>query len=291
MGEFPSPCFKSQQVEWGGSGLPFTPMSSENTAPRADGARRPNRRRRKFVRKDLQLKIIFGTLFVALIVLVINFQLPIMGMWIMRATSTIWLDTHYNLMIKLLVTSFATSFLLTIPLAIWMGIVFSFQFCGPIYKIKKFFVELNSGRWDRICRLRKNDDLKDVAEVINQYVSLARDRLRSQHETLEKVRTFLETCDQSEQVESLLALIQEEGSEYAPRLGVEAPAVPEVAVASAAETESQSPAETEAAVSSDDAQGASVDDSSKEDAPSDESDVKDASGDTESSTEEETVKA
>ncbi len=163
-------------------------MSNEKAVQPNGERKQPNRRRRKFIRKDLQLKIIFGTLFVALIVLVINFQLPIMGMRIMRTNSSIMLDAHYNIMVKLLVTSFATSFLLTIPLAIWMGIVFSFQFCGPIYKIKKFFVELNSGRWDRICRLRQKDDLKDVAAVINQYVGLARDRLRSQHAALDKVR-------------------------------------------------------------------------------------------------------
>ena len=240
-------------------------MSNEKAVLPADGVKQPNRRRRKFIRKDLQLKIIFGTLFVALIVLVINFQLPIMGMRIMRTNSSILLDAHYNLMVKLLVTSFATSFLLTIPLAIWMGIVFSFQFCGPIYKIKKFFVELNSGRWDRICRLRKNDDLKDVASVINQYVGLARDRLRGQHATLEKVRTFLETCDKSEQVDSLLELIKEEDSQYRPRLGaVDATDVQDVA--------------------STDAEDASV--------PSeDESSDEDASGDTESNTEKETVTA
>ena len=284
-------------------------MSNENTAARAEGARQPNRRRRKFVRKDLQLKIIFGTLFVALIVLVINFQLPIMGMWIMRATSSIWLDTHYNIMIKLLVTSFATSFLLTIPLAIWMGIVFSFQFCGPIYKIKKFFVELNSGRWDRICRLRKKDDLKDVAEVINQYVGLARDRLRSQHETLERVRAFLETCDQSDEVDSLLALISAEDAEYQPRLGaVEAiaeqrePALEDAAgrEVSTVEAASRDRGEPEAAAAGR-VRNTSADDRSAQHRPaagdSDDEDtdreeeIEDASGDTQSDTDKETVTA
>lgn len=261
-------------------------MSNDQTAAGAGGTRQPNRRRRKFVRKDLQLKIIFGTLFVALIVLVINFQLPIMGMWIMRATSSIWLDTHYNIMIKLLVTSFATSFLLTIPLAIWMGIVFSFQFCGPIYKIKKFFVELNSGRWDRLCRLRKKDDLKDVAEVINQYVGLARDRLRSQHEALEKVRAFLETCGPSDQVGALLELIREEDAEYQPRLG-----------AVAASAEQSETALEEAASRAGATAGAASRHGSRPEAggsasnDADDDDVGDASGETQSDTDKETVTA
>ncbi len=236
-------------------------------------------------------------MFVALIVLVINFQLPIMGMRIMRTNSSILLDAHYNLMVKLLVTSFATSFLLTIPLAIWMGIVFSFQFCGPIYKIKKFFVELNSGRWDRICRLRQKDDLKDVAAVINQYVGLARDRLRSQHATLDKVRSFLETCDESEQVDSLLDLIEEEESQYRPRLGaVEATDVQDVAstddvedVARAEETESEEVASEEAASQTQTKAAASDNESSE----SSEDDVKDEddSTDTESNKEKEPVLA
>ena len=194
-------------------------MTEESAKQSAGRPPRSNRRRQKFVRKDLQLRIIFGSLFVALVVLVMNFQLPIMGMWIMRATSSVWLDAHYNVMIKLLVASFGTSLLLTVPLAVWMGVVFSFQFCGPIYKIKKFFVELNSGRWDRICRLRKGDDLQDVKDVINQYVGLTRDRMRSQHQTLEKVRGFLQTCERSDDVDSLLTLINEEDAEYRHRLG------------------------------------------------------------------------
>lgn len=289
--------------------MPFAPMSNEK--PKGE-RKQPNRRRRKFIRKDLQLKIIFGTLFVALIVLVINFQLPIMGMRIMRTNSSILLDAHYNLMVKLLVTSFATSFLLTIPLAIWMGIVFSFQFCGPIYKIKKFFVELNSGRWDRVCRLRQKDDLKDIAAVINQFVGLARDRLRGQHAALEKVRTFLETCDKSEQVDSLLALIAEEESQYRPRLGaVEATDDQEAAstgdaedvthaeeteseeVASAEEAASRTQSETEAALADNEASDSSEDQSSDKDESSDEDDVKDEddSTDTESNTEKEPVLA
>ncbi len=194
-------------------------MTEETEKQRKGGFLRGNRRRKKFIRKDLQLKIIFGTLFVALVVLVMNFQLPLMSMWIMRANSSVWLDAHYSIMIKLLVVSFGTSLLLTIPLAIWMGIVFSFQFCGPIYKIKKFFLELNSGRWDIICRLRKGDDLQDVKDVINQYVGLARDRMRSQHQTLEKVRGFLQKCEHGDDVDSLLTLIVEEDVEYRHRLG------------------------------------------------------------------------
>ena len=169
-------------------------------------------RRKKFVHKDLQLKIIFATLFVAIVVFVVYAQIPIAGMW--RATSS-ELDAEYSILIKLLLSSFGISLLLTIPL----GVFFSFQFCGPIYKIKKFFLELNSGRWDKVCRLSKGDDLHDVKDVINQYVGLTRDRVRSQHEILKKVRDFLRTCASYDKVDSLLTLIDDEDAEYRRRLG------------------------------------------------------------------------
>jgi hypothetical protein len=149
-----------------------------------------HRRRRKFVRKDLQLKIILGTLFVSLMILFFNFQIPLVGLWAYNQTTAAegTLPAHMN---RLIIVSFFISVLLTVPLAVWMGVIFSFQFCGPIYAIKKFFVDFKDGAWTGRCRLREKDDLKDLRDVVNECFDLVRARVTAQKDVLDQVESLL----------------------------------------------------------------------------------------------------
>jgi methyl-accepting chemotaxis protein len=172
-----------------------------------------NRRRKKLIRLDLQLKIVFITLFVASLVLLINFQLTLSGLW--SISSQLNENTNVNQLLESIKISTIRKFLfsvaMAVPLAGFVGILYSFKFCGPIYKFKKYFTELSTGRWDDRCMLRQGDDLQDVAQSINEGIETLRDRIREDHEILSDVRTFLSnavfTLDNESQ--ELLAKIRE----------------------------------------------------------------------------------
>ena len=152
-----------------------------------------NMRRRKLVRLDLQLKIVFITLFVASLVLLINFQLSLAGHAHLESQMHDKIDVQRisDAIKQSTIQKFLFSVAMAVPLAGFVGILYSFKFCGPIYKFKKFFSELVAGRWDERCFLRKGDDLQDVCQAINDGMDGFRDQLRKNHSLAMDMQAFL----------------------------------------------------------------------------------------------------
>ena len=151
-----------------------------------------NRRKKKLIRLDIQLKVAFVALFVACLVLLIHFQLGIAGLWnlsnkISAGTSA---DVALEMARSLFISKFVLSLVVAVPLAISVGVIYSFKFSGPVYRFKKHFVDLVSGRWDEPMVLRTGDDLMDVCEAINGGLDLLRGRLRASQELLGDLERF-----------------------------------------------------------------------------------------------------
>ena len=188
-----------------------------------------NRRRRKLIRWDLQLKVVFIALFVSCFILLVNFQLTNAGLWKIKdkllgyITPDVVLEDVWWLVIQ----KFFLSVCLVVPLAASVGILYSFTFCGPIYKFKKYLHSLAAGRWDERCGLRTGDDLKDVCEAINAAVDTLRDRIVANHEILDDVGAFLEDVmpnahgQNLERMKALKERIDSEAKIFAERLGAE----------------------------------------------------------------------
>ncbi len=153
---------------------------------------RTYRRSKKFIRPDLQLKIVFIALFVASLVLLINFQMSLTTIWGLASEPPATIDMALDQMRHELVMKFLISVGLAFPLSISVGILYSFKFSGPIYRFKKYCNDLTTGRWDTRCALRKGDDLWDVCDAINGAISVLRDRVQESHLALAEARAVLE---------------------------------------------------------------------------------------------------
>jgi len=57
------------------------------------------------------------------------------------------------------------------PLVILVGLILSNRIAGPIYRIKKFLGRVSDGDYDIVLSLRKNDELKDLEESVNNLVN------------------------------------------------------------------------------------------------------------------------
>ena len=119
-----------------------------------------NRRKRKLVRLDLQFKVIFITLFVASFVLLINFQLLLA--WIVGFSANLGADATVDSVLEqtrsVILHRFLVSLAIALPLSVSVAVLYSFRFCGPIYRFKQHLSDLVVvGRWDRPCTLRKGD--------------------------------------------------------------------------------------------------------------------------------------
>jgi hypothetical protein len=187
-------------------------------------------RKRKLVRLDLQFKVVFITLFVTSLVLLINFQLNLAGMW--GLASRFQDNPQARALIDAFRTATIQKFLLSVgmavPLAASVGVLYSFKFCGPIFRFKKFFVNMTSC-WDEPLKLRKGDDMQDVCDAINAGVGSMRAQLRLNYALLEDVDAFLRSTGASadeDQVEwrNRLALeIREQNERFRSRFPTEFP--------------------------------------------------------------------
>jgi hypothetical protein len=193
-----------------------------------------NRRRRKLIRLDLQLKIVFITLFVASLVLLVNFQLTLASLWSLSEEFLQSNSIHSLLqsLEKSTLQKFLISVVMAVPLAASVGILYSFKFCGPIYRFKKYFTDLQGGRWDERCMLRKGDDLQDLCDTINQCVDGFRQSLRTNHLLLQDVESFLREAAITADGQTQLTLqriregITFENEEFSRRFGDPADASP-----------------------------------------------------------------
>lgn len=63
---------------------------------------------------------------------------------------------------------FLIAFLLFLPIVVVSAILASHKIAGPLVRIKRALRQLTDGDYDLVVTLRKNDQLKDIAEDINK---------------------------------------------------------------------------------------------------------------------------
>ena len=130
-------------------------------------------RKKRFIRPDVQLRVVVIALCVASLVLLIDFQLgsfafaSVADSTIQSPSTKIVLDELRTSLLRAVLISIAIS----IPLSAFVGIAYSFKFAGPIYAIGRYFDALKAGLWTRRCHLRQNDDLQDIRDSINSAIA------------------------------------------------------------------------------------------------------------------------
>lgn len=83
------------------------------------------------------------------------------------------------------------------PLVILIALILSHRIAGPIYSIQKFLRKVTDGIYDERLRLRKKDELHDVAESLNLLVTklfFERETRREEIEVLKREARELKTA-------------------------------------------------------------------------------------------------
>ena len=191
-------------------------------------ARRKNRRKRPIIDLNFQFKAVFVAILAACLVLLINFQLSFGALWSTSETLA-GLETVDEVVAEMkgrVFRELAISAALGIPLAAAIGILYSFKFCGPLYRIRRHLETLIAGSWREPCVLRKGDDLKDVARMINESAGLACEYADDAHDLLQEVRAVLCELDPpeddatGERLSRIRERIAREEDAYAKHFGV-----------------------------------------------------------------------
>lgn len=157
-------------------------------------ARKSNRRKQTLIDIDLQSKVVFVALLSACLVLLINFQLTFASLWSTSATVAS-LQTVDEIVAQMKARTFREFLLsvgLGVPFATSLGILYSFKFCGPLFRIRRHLSNLRRGNWRTPCVLRNGDDLKEVAQMLNDSTSFVCEYADDTHDLLREVRAVLD---------------------------------------------------------------------------------------------------
>lgn len=126
------------------------------------------RRRKKLVKPRLQLKltlIFVGLSALSLLLQFVLFQSALTNVALaLPNDSSLLVGMSTALLNKVLLTSF----LLFLPLTFLVGILTTFRIAGPVYRFEAFLEAVRRGDRPPNFRLRKGDELVDLADLINE---------------------------------------------------------------------------------------------------------------------------
>lgn len=126
------------------------------------------RRRKKLVKPRLQLKLTL--IFVGLSALSLLLQFVLFQSSLTNAALDLPNDSSLliGMSTALLNEVLLTSFLLFLPLTFLVGILTTFRIAGPVYRFEAFLEAVRRGERPANFRLRKGDELVDLADLINE---------------------------------------------------------------------------------------------------------------------------
>lgn len=155
---------------------------------------KPYKRRHFFIDKKLQTKYALLTvilLFVYTGLLVVSIFLPYILP--LEMGGTIEEQTKAARMLLSLHKSVWPAIGLSILVMSGLSIFITHQMAGPVYRFRKVLAEISAGNLDLNIKLRKNDDLQDLASDMNAVIG----ELREFVQTLKSDHEIMSSCIQS----------------------------------------------------------------------------------------------
>ena len=133
------------------------------------------KRRRTLINPRIQLKLTATFLGVALIGLFLQSQL-----FAHQLTTQIAERPEAGLttaaVMPLVLRTLLLSLLWVVPLTFAVGILATFRLAGPLYRIEQHLSAVARGEEPGPCRLRDGDQLKELCELLNRALDVARGR-------------------------------------------------------------------------------------------------------------------
>ncbi len=179
------------------------------------------KRKRKVLLPDLQMKIVFVTLCVAVIVLAVNFQLDLLSLSRTRSHPPATTEGVFDAVRQGLTRQFFLALVIAVPIALWVGLVYSFKFCGPIYGLMRQLRDRVHGRWGVPFRLRRGDALQELKDALNSAQAAMGEFMARQDALLLRAARCIREGDVAgeEAAAKLLAEIDEQSRQFAARSG------------------------------------------------------------------------
>ena len=127
-----------------------------------------SKRRNKLIQPRIQLRLTLT--FVGLTALAFTLQFVLFTSALSTLTAELPNDgplmmTRIN---PILIRVISVSFALFLPLTFMVGVLTTFKIAGPLYRFELFLTDVRDGKRPRPVRLRKNDELQHIAQLLNE---------------------------------------------------------------------------------------------------------------------------
>ncbi len=149
-----------------------------------------HKRRKMLIEPRLQLRI--GMLLLTTAGMAILLQ-AVLLVFMLQRTAVLLPSDGFILMSRLpsiLGTNVLLTFLLIAPLAIVVGVIATFRIVGSLYRMRVYLRQLAAGERPVAFQVRKEDELKDICELLNQATA----SLREPSEPAERAATAHKTA-------------------------------------------------------------------------------------------------
>lgn len=136
--------------------------------------RQVNRRRRYFIDTRFQLKFIGLILLVVFGVAIFSSLTIYYYTWMLlgEKLANVYPQGRLVGILRTANVILLVRIVLLSPLVVVLAIFLSHRIAGPIYRIKKTLEEVAAGNYRARLRLRKTDELQDVAEAVNKVIEI-----------------------------------------------------------------------------------------------------------------------
>lgn len=137
-------------------------------------------RKRRLIKTSLQLRLIAVFLSVACLASV--FQVFLINRAVVSAAAA--LPSGGTELLALLPEIVRTGLLVTVgvllPAVLVIGVLATHRVAGPVYRFENYLRLVAMGELDEPCVVRRNDELKDLCDLINVALERTRDRAREE---------------------------------------------------------------------------------------------------------------
>ena len=129
------------------------------------------RRRKKLILPSLQLKVTAVFLATSLV------MLTLMGLFLIRSlTANTGADSAtLDEVLPVVAEAFVLAVVVAIPLTLFIGVLATFLFAGPIYRMQRFLEQTQAGEKPADCFLRFGDELQDFCKLLNETTETLRE--------------------------------------------------------------------------------------------------------------------
>jgi len=129
-----------------------------------------NKRRKVLIKRAFQLKYVGAILFFVLLITLISSTTIYMSIfpYLSEKLANVYPQGRLVMVLKNANMKVLMSTAVVLPIAVWVGIMFSHRIAGPWYRMEVILREIAEGSLVARVNLRKGDELQSLGEAINE---------------------------------------------------------------------------------------------------------------------------